>query len=99
MSGAPTGYGPQVDTNDPSGLHEQLGSAAVSPSDSADFAARVADTTDAVLTRVRTDMAGQPYHLVLAELTRQLEAAMITMPETWLRTAADDIAAGRRPHR
>jgi hypothetical protein len=99
MAGATTGYLCHVDTNDPSGLHEQLGSAAVSPSDSTDFAARVADTTEAVLTRVSTDMSGEPYHLVLAELSRQLEAAMITMPETWLRTAADDIAAGRRPHR
>ena len=88
-----------MDTNDPSGLHEQLGSAAGSPSDSADFAARVADTADAVLTRVSTDMSGQPHHLVLAELSQQLEAAMITMPETWLRQAAEDIAAGRRPHR
>ena len=44
-------------------------------------------------------MSGEPYHLILAELSRQLEAAMITMPETWLRTAAEDIAAGRRPHR
>ena len=88
-----------MDSNDPSGLHEQLGSEAVSPSDSVDFAAKVADATDAVLTRVGTDMSGEPYHLVLAELSRQLEAAMITMPETWLRTAAEDIAAGRRPHR
>ena len=86
-------------TNDPSGLHEQLGSAAVSPSDSIDFAARVADTTEAVLTRVRASMTGEPYHLVLAELSRQLEAAMITMPETWLRATAEDIAAGHSPDR
>ena len=99
MTAAANGYGTGMDTNDPSGPHEQLGSAAVSPSDSADFAAKVADTTDAVLVRVSTDMSGEPYHLVLAELSRQLEAAMITMPETWLRTAAEDIAAGRRPHR
>jgi len=88
-----------VDTNEPSGLHEQLGSEAVSPSDSTDFAAQVADITEAVLTRVSTRMSGQPYHQVLAELTQQLEASMVTMPEQWLRTAAEDIAAGRRPHR
>jgi len=88
-----------MDTSDPSRLPEQLGSVAGSPSDSQDFAATVADTADAVLTRVSTDMSGKPYHLILAELSQQLEAAMITMPETWLRTAAEDIAAGRRPHR
>ncbi len=88
-----------MDTSDPSGLHEQTGSLAGSPSDSVDFAAEVADTADAVLVRISADMSGQPYHLVLAELSRQLEAALITMPETWLRRAAEDIAAGRRPHR
>ena len=93
-----------MDTNDPgedhpSGLHEQLGSAAESPSDSTDFAARTADATGAALTRVRDSMSGEPYPLVLAELTQQLEAAMITMPETWLRTATEEISGGPSPHR
>lgn len=81
------------------GLHEQTGSATASPSDSADFTAQVDSATEAVLALVSARSAGQPYHRVLAELSQELEASLITMPETWLRRAAEDITAGRRPHR
>ncbi len=88
-----------MDSDEPSRLHQQTGSRAASPSDSADFAVRVDSTTEAVVARVSADSAGQPYHAVLAELSSQLEAALITMPESWLRRVAEDITAGRRPHR
>ncbi len=96
---ARSGYDCDLDAHDPGSLHEQTGSAAPSPSDSADFASEVEGATDAVLARVSARSTGQPYHQVLAELSSELEAALITMPETWLRRAAEDIAAGRRPHR
>lgn len=105
MSGVVEGYHRGVAADDsrpghePSGLHEQTGSVAPSPSDSADFAAQVDSAAEAVLARVSSRSAGEPYHVVLAELSSELEAALITMPETWLRQAAEDIAAGRRPHR
>lgn len=86
-----------MDTSEPSGLHEQLGSAAVSPSDSADFSAQVDTVTEAIIARVSSTSAGRPYHRVLAVLSTEFEAALLTMPETWLRRVAADIAAGQPP--
>ncbi|MDQ3166748.1 MAG: hypothetical protein M3Q17_11455 [Actinomycetota bacterium] len=88
-----------MDASDPGGLQEQTGSAAASPSDSVEFSGQVDDLTEAVLTRVSARSAGEPYLVVLAELSTAFEAALITMPESWLRAAAEDIAAGRRPRR
>lgn len=85
--------------SEPTGERAQTGSAAASPSDSADFRANVDDIAQGILTRVSTHLAGQPYHVVLAELSRELEAALVTMPESWLRRVAGEIAAGRRPAR
>lgn len=86
-------------TPEPIGEQAQTGSAARSPSDSADFAAEVDSLTEAVVTRVSTRHGGGSYQVVLAELGRELEAAVVTMPESWLRRVAEDISAGRRPAR
>lgn len=99
MGGVGPGYDSGMDGHQTGGLHEQTGSAGASPSDSADFEVQVDSATEAVLARVSARSAGQPYHQVLAELSTELEASLITMPETWLRRAAEDISAGRRPHR